>query len=85
MSELSKEDKQYEKDFMRLMDEKWGRRLMWQWLSDCGVFRNSFTGNSQTFFNEGQRNVGLKMLNEINSLCPDKYMLMTKENVEQKS
>lgn len=67
-------------DFLWLMSDKRGRRIMWRLLGETRVFQSSFTGNSQTFFNEGTRNVGLKLLGEINELCPDRYVSMLKEN-----
>lgn len=63
-----------------LMKDKRGRRLMWRWLGRCRVFQLSYTGNSQTFFNEGQRNVGLRFLDEIMTHCPEDYVLMMQEN-----
>jgi hypothetical protein len=44
-----------------------GRRFYWRWMGICGIFRISFNPNSnQTAFNEGQRNVGLSLLNDLN-------------------
>ena len=52
---------------------------MWRLLERTGVFRTSFTGNSETFFREGQRNVGLMLMAQIHEVCPDQYALMLKE------
>lgn len=57
-----------------------GRRIFWRYLEECGVFKTSFTGNSTTFFNEGQRNIGLKILADINDADPAFLMTMTKES-----
>lgn len=57
-----------------------GRRLIWRYLETCGVFRTSFTGSSQTFFNEGERNIGLKLLADINEASPESYLTMLKES-----
>lgn len=43
-----------------------GERVIWTILEACGVFRTSMTGNSQTFFNEGRRSVGLEIFAAIN-------------------
>lgn len=67
-------------DVMWLMSHKPGRRIVWAWLDDAGVFRTSFTGNSETFFREGMRNMGLKLLNEIHEVCPDLYAKMAEEH-----
>lgn len=53
------------------------------WLRDllgfCGIGRSSFTGNSQTFFLEGQRNVGLRVQGELVKHYPDAFITMLKE------
>lgn len=67
-------------DFLWMMGDKRGRRFIWRLLDKAGVFRSSFTGNSNTFFLEGQRNIGLMVLDEIHSNCPDLYVTMLKEN-----
>lgn len=69
-------------DFKFVMEDKRGRRYVWRLLEQCGVFRSSFTGNSETFFREGQRNVGLKIISLIHEACPEKYALMLKEQRE---
>jgi hypothetical protein len=66
-------------DFMWMMEDPRGRRIMWRLLEMTGIYRSSFTGNSETFFREGARNVGLQLVGEIHSLCPEKYSIMTQE------
>ncbi len=62
-----------------LMKAAQGRSFMWGLLSKAGVFRTSFTGNSETFFREGQRNIGLMMMDLINEACPEQYTVMVNE------
>ena len=38
-----------------------GKRLLWWLLGETHLFQTSFTGNSTTFFMEGERNIGLKL------------------------
>ena len=66
-------------DFKWLMGSKRGRRIVWRLLERTGVYRSSFTGNSEPFFREGQRNVGLMLMAQINECSPDQYALMLKE------
>lgn len=66
-------------DMQWLMGSKRGRRIMWRLLERTGVYRSSFTGNSETFFREGQRNVGLMLMAQIHEVCPDQYAVMLKE------
>lgn len=66
-------------DLKWIMGNKKGRRFVWKLLERSGVYRSSFTGNSTTFFNEGQRNIGLMLLADIHSVCPEHYVTMLKE------
>lgn len=55
------------------------RAYLYDLLAFCGISRTSFTGNSTTFFNEGQRNVGLRIQADLLAHCPDAYVVMLKE------
>lgn len=67
-------------DIKLLMSTKEGRRICWRLLSITGVYRTSFTGNSETYFREGQRNVGLIIINDIQEAAPDDFVTMLKEH-----
>lgn len=74
-------DRDQEKaDFAWLMSDKRGRRFIWRMLEVTGVYRSSFTGNSETFFREGSRNVGLKLISDIHEFAPDSYTTMLEEH-----
>lgn len=75
---------QAREDFLWLMGDKRGRRLMWGWLGIAGVFRSSFEPSSRIYFNEGMRNFGCVLLAHINEHCPDLYLQMVKEAREAK-
>ena len=87
-AQRSKEDKQREafvnqaqqaEDVRKLMAEEWGRRLMWSWLEFCGARRTPMTGNSHTFFNCGQQNVGLMLEAQVLTHAPDAWLRMVRE------
>lgn len=59
-----------------------GRAFLWKLLGDCGVFKSSFTGSSETFFLEGRRDIGLKLLASITRVDPDSYLKMIKQKGE---
>lgn len=69
-------------DFKHVMNDPRGRRFMWRVLERSGIYRSSYTGNSETFFREGERNIGLMLLAEMMSICPESHiaMLQEKEN-----
>ena len=70
-------------DLRLLLSKQWGRRLVWRILEQSGMYRTSFTGNSTTFFNEGARNIGLWLVDEVLSADTDQYLSMIKENNKQ--
>ena len=67
-------------DWKWFMSGKRGRRIVHRLLETTGVYRSSFTGNSTTFFNEGQRNVGLRVLALVHEHAPEQYAAMIAEN-----
>lgn len=69
-------------DLKFILKTEQGRRLLYRYLCECGVYRTSFTGNSTTFYNEGMRNIGLKLLADIEEAMPEAYLLMIKEKGE---
>lgn len=71
-------------DFLYVMRSKQGRRFIWRLLTWAHVFQTSFTGNSETFFREGERNIGVKLINEIHSHCYELYGTMVKEQRNDK-
>ena len=62
------------------------RRWMLEILEACHVFATSFNRDSHTMaFMEGQRDIGLRLLNDIMASSPDEYILMMRENNERRS
>lgn len=66
-------------DMRFILETAQGRRFIWRQLGECGVFKSSFTGNSTTFFNEGRRDVGLKLMADVMDAKPDAYLQMAEE------
>lgn len=62
-----------------IVENENARTWLWDLLSSCGIFRSSFTGNSETFFREGARNVGLKIQAELAKNFPDALVTMMRE------
>jgi hypothetical protein len=77
--EASLERRNTAENWAWLMSSKRGRALMRDMLHFCGVYRSSFTGNSETYFREGQRNVGMYLLSQAQEHAPDFYIEMIKE------
>jgi hypothetical protein len=68
-----------------LMSSKKGRGFMWRLLELSGPFRLSFDSNAMKMaFNEGNRNLGNQLFNEVMTLCPEMYPVMVKEQHDGK-
>ena len=62
-----------------LMSTQAGREWVYQRLTQCHVFATSFSLNAyEAAFREGERNVGLQILNDVQQF-PDEYVLMMRE------
>lgn len=63
-----------------LLSERWGRRIVWQQLAACGVYRTTFTGEPlSSAFQEGQRSIGLSILSSVMDVAPAALPLMQAE------
>ena len=71
------------KDFIlqHLMGSKPGRAYVWEMLTFCHVFHTSvvFGDSHATYMHEGERNVGLKLLADINRDAAGLYAIMVAE------
>lgn len=76
---LRRQVRQEAEDFKALMQQPIFRAFVWRLLGEAQVFQPIMTGNSYTFMNEGKRQIGLWVLEQVNRLCPDLYVTMTKE------
>lgn len=68
-----------EDDLRFVMATPQGRRVLWRVLCNTGMRRSSYTGNSETYFREGERNVGLRLQQDIERIAFDEFLLMLKE------
>ena len=62
-----------------------GRRFLGRLLEDWRLFKLSYTGNAQTHFFEGIRNVGLKVLDELTDANEDALEIVMKEYRKEKA
>lgn len=62
-----------------------GRAVIWQILCDTGLYRSSFSNDALSMaFNEGQRNIGLLLIDRIMLVSPEAYKLMQEEANERR-
>jgi len=55
-------------DYKRTFNSPHGIRTFKDLLNRCHIFQTTFTGTSKTFFLEGERSIGLYLLNMMNIL-----------------
>lgn len=62
------------------------RAWMYQLLTLCGMYQSSFDRSALSMaFNEGARNVGLRVTADIMRVCPDNYTAMVREAKVEKN
>lgn len=55
-------------DYKRTFNSPHGMRVYKDIINRCGIFQTTFTGTSKTFFLEGERSIGLYLLNMMGLL-----------------
>lgn len=70
----------------RFMAEPAGRRWCYNFLAGCRIYSTSFATNAMSMaFAEGERNAGLRLINDLLEASPDNYMTMLKEVNSERS
>lgn len=70
-------------DLKKLLSMPEYRRLLWRIWGEAGVYNDSFTGNSQTFYNEGRKSIGLWMLREAIAADPQAFAQIQSEYISE--
>ena len=66
-------------DLRAIMQTESGRRFVWRLLSIADIYAPSFTGNSETFYREGRRSIGLVIFKDLHLACYNEYRKMEDE------
>lgn len=68
-------------DLNNVLSSASGRRFIWRLLAQCGIFRRTWVQGEPdtTAFNEGLRDIGLKLLEDIEIARPGSYAQMHNE------
>lgn len=71
-------------DVYNILNTVHGRRFFNRIIEECNVFGTSFNTNALTMaLSEGVKNVGLKLLADMNEAYPEAYFMMLKENKKE--
>lgn len=68
--------KQVQNDIRAALNDAAMRRVLMRLVQQTGVFERSFTGNSETFYREGRRSVGLEIIEMIEQVEPDAFIAL---------
>lgn len=71
--------RQADNDMKAVLATPAGRRVLMRTIDNAGVFLRSFTGDSETFFREGRRSVGLDMIEAIENVQPGAFATLQQE------
>ena len=79
-SEVERRQRQLRRSYQEVLDTESGRRVLWHILSMTGLYRPSFNIDTCVMsFNEGSRNIGLKLLDSITGVDPNAFIKMMDE------
>ena len=82
-TDLTKEQKNKRakeiEDLRFVLNDQRGRRVFNRLLEKTGVYRNPFTGNSETYFRCGEMNIGQFIVAEVQAVSPESYTNLLKE------
>lgn len=70
-----------DQEFARMMEAPAFRAFVWKLLGRCHVYETSadVTNANNTFFREGERNIGLGLMADVLRLAPEQYQTMAAE------
>jgi hypothetical protein len=70
---------------LSVMATRAGRGWAWDRLAEAHVFSTSYSPDAlQMAFAEGERNAGLRLLNDIIEWCPEQFIQMMREQNERR-
>ncbi len=75
---------QDKEDLKEILLSPGGRRFLWNLLQECRLYKISFTGDNMTIFNEGKRQIGLRLIEDIFDASPNAYLEMHLEGKDRK-
>ena len=53
-----------------------GRTLLWKIIGECGVYEETFKGNSHDIYEKGRRSIGIWLIEEVGKANPLAYANM---------
>lgn len=66
-------------DIQAVMSTPAGRRMMWRFIGECGIYKSIFIPSSEIYYRAGRHDLGLWLVAQIMDTCPQDYLLMQRE------
>ncbi len=66
-------------DIRWMLDSERGRRVLFGLIESAGTFNKTFTGNSQAYYLDGRRSIGLELFHETMALESKRFLQMWEE------
>lgn len=83
--EVLRSQKSLDAALTAIMTHEQTRAWMYQLLATCRCYQTSFSKSAlEMAFNEGARNVGLMLTDQIMRIAPDSYVQMVREAEDKK-
>lgn len=88
MANLSDEEREHIvliENIRELLKLRAGQDFIWSILDLCDLFADTFTGNSQTYYLEGKRAIGLQIIGLLQEADPAAYPKLLLKRSEVKN
>ena len=82
-AEARVQEKEIARDMQILLRQPEFIRFAWRSISEAGVYREPFTGNSHTFFNAGKASQGRWLMSEIEKHSPRALLQIMEQRVKE--
>lgn len=70
-------------DLREVASTEVGRRFLWRFISECGVYQDVSGSSEYVYRKLGQRSVGLKLMIDIEEADPTIQLKMIQENINR--
>lgn len=71
------------RDLREILATPGGRRFIWRYLNLCKIFESSWSPSAAIHFNEGQRDIGLRLMCDVREANDESLIQMMREAKDQ--
>lgn len=71
--DISERERQFREDVSVMLLNSQSMRFVWWILQQCGIYGVSFSGDEMTAFREGQRSIGLTIIQKLSESDEEAY------------